>query len=457
VYAVLDIETTGGSPKREKITEIAIYVYDGRKIIQEFQTLINPEKNIPYYITGLTGITNEMVADAPKFYEVAREIVKITEGKIVVGHNVNFDYGFMKEEFKRLGYQYERERLCTIKMSRKLIPGKRSYSLGKICSDLGILINERHRAAGDALATLKLLEYLLFVNGGNTERLQEIAGLSLKGLNPDFDRNVLKNIPEEAGVYYFHDDKGDILYIGKSTNLRNRVVSHLNNNNGKRAIEIKGKLKDITYVLTGSELVALLLESDEIKRFRPLYNRLQRRTASHHGLVNYFNEKGYKCLAIKKVNNVSGELITCFNNLKEARNVLNRLIEDYELCQGLCGIYTTNRACFHYEIGMCKGACIGKEPVDEYNYRVSLAVRSFQLEKKNFFIIDKGPSNEEKAIVKIENGKYIGFGFLGTEAMQNIELLHDCIRQRNDNRDVQQIIRMMLRKEKTIKILEYNA
>jgi len=159
MYAILDIETTGGSPKTEKITEIAIYFHDGNQIVDEWSTLINPEKEIPYFITGLTGITNEMVANSPRFYEVAKEIVERTENHIIVGHNVSFDYGFIKSEFNHLGFEYNRDVLCTVRLSRKLIPGHKSYSLGKICKDLGIEITDRHRAAGDALATVKLLSY----------------------------------------------------------------------------------------------------------------------------------------------------------------------------------------------------------------------------------------------------------------------------------------------------------
>jgi len=160
-YAILDIETTGGSPKKERITEIAVYIHDGKKVVDEFTSLINPEKNIPPFITGLTGISNEMVADAPRFYEIARKIVEITEDKTLVGHNVSFDYRFIRQEFANLGYEYRRNSICTVQLSRKLLPGHKSYSLGKLCSNLDIHIKDRHRASGDAYATVKLFELLL--------------------------------------------------------------------------------------------------------------------------------------------------------------------------------------------------------------------------------------------------------------------------------------------------------
>jgi DNA polymerase-3 subunit epsilon len=164
LFIIVDIETTGNNYKFGKITELAIYQHNGQKITNHFNTLINPEMDIPFYITKLTGIDNNMVKNAPKFYDVARNIVELTAGRTFVAHNVNFDYNFMKEEFARLGYNFDRKTLCTVKLSKKLLPGHQSYSLGKLCSDLGIEINDRHRASGDALATVKLFEILLKEN-----------------------------------------------------------------------------------------------------------------------------------------------------------------------------------------------------------------------------------------------------------------------------------------------------
>lgn len=161
MFSIIDIETTGNSYKYGKITEIAIYQHNGQQITDSFTTLINPEIDIPFFITELTGIDNLMVKDAPRFYEVARKIVEMTQGRTFIAHNVSFDYKFIQQEFARLGYDYKRKTMCTVQLSRKLLPGHKSYSLGKICAELGIEINGRHRAAGDALATVKLFEILL--------------------------------------------------------------------------------------------------------------------------------------------------------------------------------------------------------------------------------------------------------------------------------------------------------
>lgn len=174
MYSIIDIETTGGSPRTEKITEIALFIHDGTRMIREFCSLINPERTIPPFITKITGISNEMVAGAPKFYEIAREIVELTEDHVFVAHNVGFDYGFICEEFRQLGYSYNRTRLCTLQLSRKLIPGLRSYSLGNICYELNIPVKNRHRARGDALATLGLFEMLLTLDTIEKELLSRM-------------------------------------------------------------------------------------------------------------------------------------------------------------------------------------------------------------------------------------------------------------------------------------------
>jgi DNA polymerase-3 subunit epsilon len=238
MYAVVDIETTGGSARLERITEIAVYIHDGKEIVNEYSTLVNPERNIPYFITSLTGITNEMVEDAPKFYEVAKKIVEITEDNIFVAHNARFDYSFIRQEFSMLGYNFRRRLLDTVSLSRKLLPGHKSYSLGNLCNDLGIKINDRHRASGDALATVRLLELLL-------EKDRELNQCSLvrnskaSKLHPALDINKINDLPEEPGVYYFHNESGDVIYVGKSRNILERVNSHLSTNTSSREMEMR--------------------------------------------------------------------------------------------------------------------------------------------------------------------------------------------------------------------------
>ncbi len=455
MYAIVDIETTGGSPRTEKITEIAILHYDGNRIVHEYSTLINPEREIPYYITALTGITNEMVANAPKFYEVARDIVTLTENKIFVAHNASFDYGFLKSEFKQLGFDFRRDQLCTVRLSRKLVPGLRSYSLGNICNDLHIRIKDRHRAAGDALATARLLDYLIRLEKSSLlfEHPEETL---LRGLHPDFDKRQLEQIPEDTGVYYFLNEHHEVIYIGKSTNLRKRVLSHLSNNSSRRSMQMKESIVTVSTETTGSELIALLKESDEIKRNKPLYNRAQRWSVFTYGLYAYTNANGYTCFKIDKNTESSGLPVTCFRSLREAREEMHRQVHINQLCQKLSGLYDSAGACFYYPMNECRGACIQKESAAAYNQRARLVLSAFSYGRENFFIIDKGRDDDEKSAIKIENGRFIGFGFFPVYGdMQNLSELDDYIKPYNDNRDVQRIIISYLRHKKVEKIVKY--
>ncbi|MDZ7743182.1 MAG: exonuclease domain-containing protein [Bacteroidota bacterium] len=230
--------------------------------MDEFVSLVNPERKIPYQIMAMTGINDRMVADAPKFYEIAKQIVELTEGKTIVGHNVNFDYNFIRHEFKSLGYEFKRTTFCTCRMSKRAFPGRKSYGLGKLCRELNIPNHARHRASGDALATAKLFEMIRSLD-------PYLVGKPPRSLNTNLSRSLIDGLPETAGVYYFHNHKGDIIYVGKSTNIKSRVLSHLSNNLNKRAVEMREAIADISCEITGSELIALLLESHEIKHTNP--------------------------------------------------------------------------------------------------------------------------------------------------------------------------------------------
>jgi DNA polymerase-3 subunit epsilon len=457
MYAVVDIETTGGSPVSEKITEIAIFIYDGNNIIDEFITLINPEKKIPYYITQLTGISNSMVAEAPKFYEIARKIIEFTENKIFVAHNVNFDYNFIKQEFKQLGVDFHREKLCTVNLSRKIIPGYRSYSLGKLCKEINIKIESRHRAAGDALATVKLFQYLQKKNGQDLE-FSSLAGISKKDLHPNFNPEELKKLPNEAGVYYFYNDQNDLIYIGKSKNIHTRILSHFRNTSSKKAIEMRDSIASLDYELTGCELIALLKESYEIKQNKPKYNRAQRRAMAAYGLYSYTDTAGY--IRFKVTRHTIKEIspICSFSSAKTGAGYLQRLVDKYNLCQKLCGLYSSTGACFHYEIMECKGACIGKEPPVEYNLRAYKVLEEHRFRHNSFYIIEKGRHDDEISVIMIENGKYNGFGYMDKNSYNdNFNILSDCIHQYNDDRDVQQILRHYLKNGRPLDLIPFSV
>jgi DNA polymerase-3 subunit epsilon len=448
-YAIIDVETTGTSPANGKITEIAIYVFNGTSIVDSFVSLVNPECGIPWNITRLTGITNEMVEPAPKFYEIAKKIVEITANTTFVAHNAAFDYSFVREEFKRLGYDYKRKTICTVNLSRKLIPGLRSYSLGNICQDLNIAIEDRHRASGDALATVKLFEMILRQN----ETLDRDLFSSRKG---KLTEEAIAAIPGTCGVYYLHDDKGELIYIGKSKNIYQRILAHLNNRLTKKAMEMSERIASIGHEETGSELVALLLESEEIKTNRPFYNRQQRRSANSYGIFSSEDENGYLQLQVGKIEEESIPL-TSFNFYQQGVDRLHVIVEKYSLCKKLCHLDDQISPCFNARLGSCLGACEGKEDPFDYNLRVFEAIKPWQFHSSNFFILEKGKNDGEVAVVKIAQGKYIGFGYISIDLSNaDIEALNDCIRKRKDNWDARTIIRSYLKKNhRIVKIVEF--
>ena len=438
-YAIIDIETTGLSPKNEKITEVAVFIHDGKQIVDEYATLLNPERKIPYRITQITGITNQMVEPAPKFYEVAKKIVEITSDAVFVGHNVRFDYGFLRQEFLRLGYDYERETIDTVKLSRKLIPGQPSYSLGKLCRNLEINNHSRHRAEGDALATTKLFELLLSMDSDLSVKDSKKAG-------SEVNKDLTEGLPEKTGVYYFYDKSDELIYVGKSVNIRERVLSHLNNNQDHKEQEMKNQLARVGYEVTGSELVALLLESAEIKKNQPLYNRAQRRTYYNYGLYSYEDEKGYLNLKLARIIDGSVPLYT-YSSSMEGKEHLHQITSQFELCQKLTGLCDSPGSCFHYQIHQCKGACMGEEIPETYNLRVMEALENYHFPDQNFFLFDVGRTEDELSVVKVENGKYQGFGYVEKGfILQDRDLLHESIVNQKDNKEVRRIIISYLKK-----------
>jgi len=416
--------------------------------VNEYSTLINPECKVPPFVARLTGISDEMLVDAPKFYEVARDIVEITEGCTFVAHNAAFDYSFVKQEFLNLGYKYKRPVLCTVKMSRKLLPGYRSYSLGNLCSSLGIQVTSRHRATGDALATVKLFERLLTVD-------PTLSQIPTDGLHPLLDRSVFSKLPSKAGVYYFHDENGKLLYIGKSKNIHARVLSHFQNSSTSKAIEMRSNTASISFEETGSELIALLLESDEIKKHKPLHNRLQRRTFYKYGLYSFYLQSGYHVIQIEKIKS-TGKPHTVFTSFDEALVLVHEIAAKYNLCQKFCGLYQNHGACFQHSIGQCSGACIGEEPADLYNLRVDAALSEFHHRWSDMAIIDRGRNEDEVSVVLIENNVFAGFGWMSADnGIEDVSQFKDCIRPYSDNRDVQQIIKSFLNTGKALKIIRF--
>lgn len=455
MFTIIDIETTGGNSKSDKITEIAIYKHDGEKIIKEFSTLINPERRIPYFITELTGISDIMVENAPKFYEVAKSIIDITENAVFVAHNVGFDYNFIKSEFKSLGFEFSRPRLCTVKLSRLLIPGKHSYSLGKLCKDLTIKISNRHRAAGDALATVKLFEILLskdennyIKNGGKTRHLPG-------HLNSNLTPQIINALPGKTGVYYFYNDHRELIYIGKSKNIKSRINAHLNNFDNRKAIEMRNEIAAIEYTLTGSELISMLLESAEIKKHKPFFNRKQLKSGFHFGVFIEYLIDGFIHFKAGKISKKTQPL-AAFSTHNQAKGYLNHLVDHFGLCPKLAGLDYTSGPCIQLLMNHCDGKCTSPHQQETYNERAMIAIRSIEYENLNFLIVDKGREPEEISIVMVEKGRYQGFGYTQS-IMETSHIAHlkKCITPGNDSMEVRQIIKTFLKQNKEARVIPY--
>lgn len=456
MYCIIDVETTGGKANNSKITEIAAYRYDGVKIVDELNTLVNPECTIPEYISSLTGITNEMVSNAPKFYEIAKDIVRITEGAVFVAHNVAFDYKMIQSEFEGLGYQFNRDILCTVKLSRSMLPGYDSYSLGNICTDLGIVINGRHRAGGDALATVKLFEIIIKQNNGVVPSSDTEKPLLIQSLNEDIKIDHFHDLPTTTGVYYLKNKEEDVIYIGKSKNIKSRVFNHLKGGRTKKSIKMVTEIIDVDFEETGSELVALLLESEMIKDFQPIYNKSLKRKSFKYGLYSYRDRNGYIRLLIKKGDSIESPIQT-FSTYEEATKSLYKLIDEYQLCQKMCGIYKGNNGCFQYQLKQCRGACVGEEISEDYNERVEEMVNRLGLGCKNQIIIDRGRDIDELSVVLIENGNYCGYGyFQKDDSFISTEDFKSVIKEKDHNKDVQRIISSYLKSgKKLVKTIKY--
>lgn len=453
MYAILDIETTGGQYNEEGITEIAIYKFDGHEVVDQFISLVNPEKAIQPFVVKLTGINNAMLSSAPKFYEIAKRIIEITDDCIIVAHNAQFDYRILRTEFTRLGYDYQRKNLCTVELSKKLIPDQVSYSLGKLVRALGIPMADRHRATGDAMATVKLFKMLL-AKDLEKEIVKSFVKTEIeKGLTPKL-LDIVSKLPSTTGIYYIHKENGDLIYIGKSRNIKKRVNQHFTGSSSKSK-KIQLEVFDVTYEETGSELIALLKEAEEIKINKPKYNRSLKKTIFPWSLYQEKDLNGYIALRIQKTDARKKELAS-FSSPAEAQSALFKITDSYQLCQKINGLETVKSHCFPFELNQCNGACIQKESSEEYNIRVESFFENNEYQKQNMIIIDRGRNIQERSAILIEDGIFKGYAFFDLNyQVNNIDILKNIIIPMKSNRDSKNIILSYLKKKKVLKTLSF--
>ena len=422
-------------------------------MVDQFISLVNPEIPIQPFVVKLTGINNAMLRSAPKFFEVAKRIIEITSDCVIVAHNASFDYRILRTEFKRLGYDFQAKTLCTVELSKKLIPDQPSYSLGKLVRALGIPMSDRHRASGDAIATTKLFKMLLEKDVEKQILNDYIKQEIQKGIAPKL-LDIVEHLPSKTGIYYIHNEKGDLIYIGKSRNIKKRINQHFTGTSTKSK-KIQREVYSVTPEETGSELIALLKESEEIKINKPVYNRAQRKSIFEWALYAEKDSNGYLNLGLQKVDGRKKE-ITSFTTLQEGKNTLFRITEKYRLCQKLTGLYQTNADCFQYKIKECDGACIGKITAEEYNARVQKLIAENSFENKNLVLLDRGRNINERSVVLIENGIYKGYAFYDLNyQVTNIDVLKNIIIPMQNNRDAKTIIQGQIRKSKSLKVISF--
>lgn len=411
-YAVVDIETTGGFAAGNGITEISILIHDGFKVIDSFETLINPQQDIPVYIQTLTGISDEMVSNAPLFEEVAPKIYDLLKDKIFVAHNVNFDFSFVRHQLAQSGFTLESKKLCTVRMSRKIIPGLASYSLGKLCAALQIPLNDRHRAGGDAAATALLLRLLLEKDLTGAIPLSLLKTSKEQVLPPNLSKDSIDALPAQPGVYYFKDQKGKIIYIGKAVNIKKRVCSHFSGNKiNKQRQDFLKEIYGVDFTVCGTELMALILEASEIQKHWPEKNKALKRFEQKYALYSFEDQNGYIRLGIDKYKKNSNALYT-FNSLLSGQSMLRGMITEHTLCEKLCFIQKNRASCTAQEKGNCHGACLGLEDPADYNNRVSEAILHLKSALPSFALIDSGRNEEEKSCLWVEEGKFHGMGYI---------------------------------------------
>lgn len=410
MYAIVDIETTGGHASANGITEIAICIHNGKKVVERYSTLVNPKRDIPIYISALTGITNDMVEKAPPFEDVAHDIYHLLNNKIFVAHNVNFDYSFVRHHLVAAGYELHCNKLCTVRLGRKILPGLPSYGLGKLCHHLGIQNESRHRAAGDAEATAQL--FTLLLQSDKQEHIKQALKQNSKEqvLPANLSKTDIDALPQSPGVYYFHDEKGKVIYVGKAKNLKKRVCSHFTGNNpGPQRQEFLRNIHRISHQLCGTELIAFVLEAVEIKRLWPKYNRSLKRFEQAYSLYLFEDQRGYMRLAVDKHRKMTGAIYSC-NTLFEGRTLLLKLIEQFDLCPKLCFIQHNNEPCIGNLGSNC--ACEGNLSPDEYNRKVNAAINELHESLPTFAIRDAGRTDDEHSCLLIEKGKFYGMGYV---------------------------------------------
>lgn len=431
-YAIVDIETTGSHAKGHGITEIAVIITDGQQELERWESLIDPGLHIPLHISELTGITDEMVETAPTFAAVADELEALLHDCVFVAHNVGFDYAFIRGHFETMGRVWKRPKLCTVRLARKLLPGHASYSLGRICEDLGISNSARHRAMGDCAATTVLFHRMM-----NGERACEVVASMLKRgereswLPQHVAASDFEALPTAPGIYKFLNQKGTPLYIGMSHNIRHRVRTHFNGS--MKSARRQAFLRDIYRIegeATGSVLMARLIEDELIRTHWPIHNHAQKSIPVRTALVAYTDQRGLMRLHLQRQRNVK-HAIRWFRKEEEARAWLHAQAEAFGLHPELLGLGSDGRTSVD-------------EPSDKHRHNAAVdqlieAAKSHE----SWAIVDRGRTIEERAVILMENEHVKGWCFTD-QTVSHFDQIEDLVDLKNGSATADAIVQHAL-------------
>ncbi|MEO5777651.1 MAG: exonuclease domain-containing protein [Flavobacterium sp.] len=435
-FAIVDIETTGGNASGSRITEIAIIIHDGTTIIDRWESLVNPQKDIPLAIFALTGINNETVRDAPIFDDIAEKVLEMLSDRIFVAHNVNFDYSFVRHELERSGFKWTARKLCTVRATRKIKPGLGSYSLGNLCNSLNINIENRHRAGGDADATTILFSRLLEWDiDGEMEKMIKKTSQDQR-LPPNLPPADFEQLPEKPGVYYFYDQAKKVVYVGKAVNIKKRVASHFtgHNINPQRQNFLKD-IYSISFEVCATELMALLLECNEIKKLWPTHNRALKRFEPKYGLYQYEARSGYKYLVLGKLSK-NQMCIEVFNSEYDGIRLLRSLIEQFEIDYRFCKYGSLGEG----EV-LTQPDLTNLPEVEHHNQQLENAIHFFLQNRPSFAIMDKGRSADERSCIWVEKGHFYGMGYFASDlAFVEASEVKDYVTPYRSNQYIMQLI-----------------
>lgn len=433
MYAIVDIETTGGSASSSGITEIAIILYNGQHVEHRFATLVNPMQPVPRYITALTGIQDSMLQDAPTFAAIAKQVFDLLQGRVFVAHNVNFDYSFVYHQLQQEGFEWQAKKLCTVRYARKVLPGLPSYSLGNLCQHVAISNTNRHRAHGDATATLQLLEHLMQQDTDHKHLSHFLKGKTPETYLPmHVPVEQIIQLPYCAGVYYFKDKTGKVVYVGKAKNLNSRVKSHFSNNSiSARKQALIRSVFAIHYEVCVTELHALVLEEMEIKRLWPLFNRSQKRYNQLYALYAYQDQLGLWRMMVEKRRKHLPPLLS-IEHPEEGYRIGRQLLQQFDIKENwMFGIGTSSQA-------------VGENDIENHNQKMQQAFLYLQEQLPSIHLFQQGANemgHPKKVHFFISKGVFSGMLVTDLETTKTSRDLLEMAAPVQDNDYIKSCIR----------------